>query len=84
MTLPGDPLAWTAAWVLVAAALSALPSRRRHRPLALALIAAGLPILWSAFAAGWGRGLAALAVGLLVLRWPVRRALRRLRGAAGR
>ena len=84
MILPGDPLVWVAAWVLAAAALSALPSRRRYRPLAFTLIAAGLPILWSAFDAGWARGLVALIVGLLVLRWPARAALRRLRGGLGR
>lgn len=76
-----DPFVWTALWVLAAAALSLLPSRRRHWPLACALIAAGLPILWFAIADGWARGAIALIAGCLVLRWPIRRALRRLRRA---
>ena len=83
LTLPGDPLIWVAAWVLAAAALSALPSRRRHWPLAWALIVAGLPILWSAAAAGWGRGAVAVAAGALVLRWPLSHAARRLRALIG-
>ena len=78
VTLPGDPLVWIAAWVLVAAALSALPSRRRHWPLAVLLIAAGLPILAASIAAGWFRGAMALLVAALVLRWPLRHAARRI------
>ncbi len=83
MTVWGDPLVWTALWIVAAAALSALPSRRGHWPLAVALAAAGVPILWFAVEAGWLRGAIALGAGALVLRWPLRRAAARLRGALG-
>ncbi len=81
MTGLGDPLLWTALWIVAAAALSALPSRRRHLPLAVLLAGVGVPILWGAFQAGWLRGAIALLAGALVLRWPLRRAAARLRGA---
>ncbi|PRY95575.1 uncharacterized protein DUF2484 [Hasllibacter halocynthiae] len=68
------PLVWVCLWIVAAAVLSMLPSRRAHWPLAWALLAAGLPLLaWTFLAGGAGQGLLALAAGCLVLRWPLRR-----------
>ena len=77
----GEPLVWIAAWVVVAGVLSSFPSKRKHWPLAYVLIALGLPILVWAFADSLWTGMAGLAVGCLILRWPLRYALRRLLGA---
>ena len=76
--LLGDPALWIALWVVAAGVLSAFPSRRKHWPLAYALMAAGLPVLVWAFAADPRLGLVGLLAGALVLRWPLRYALRRL------
>ena len=77
--LIGEPLFWVAAWVVAAAVLSALPSRRHHWPLAYALIALGLPLLVWSFLDGPLAGLAALVAGVTTLRWPLRHALRWLK-----
>ena len=74
-----QPLFWVAAWVVVAALLSALPSRRHHWPLAYVLIALGLPLLVWSFLDNLWMGLAALVAGLTTLKWPVRYALRWVR-----
>ena len=76
----GEPLVWIAAWVVLAGLLSSFPSRRKHWPLAYALIALGLPILVWAFADSVWTGLVGLAAGCLILRWPLVFALRRLTG----
>ena len=79
----GEPLVWIAAWVVLAGLLSSFPSKRKHWPLAYALIALGLPILGWAFAESFWTGLVGLAAGCLILRWPLRYALRwLLRGRA--
>lgn len=66
-------LALVCLWVIAAWALSLLPSRRRHWPLAYALIVAGLPVLAYVY---WSQGvlpaLISLVIGAMVLRWPVR------------
>ena len=72
----GEPLTWIAIWIVVAGALSTLPSRRKHWPLAYVLIAAGVPILLWAFVVNPVVGLVGLVAGCLVLRWPLRYALR--------
>ena len=72
----GEPLVWIAGWVVLAGLLSSFPSKRKHWPLAYALIALGLPILIWAFAADPIVGLVGLVAGALILRWPLRYALR--------
>ena len=82
--LAGDPVVWIFGWIVLAGVLSAFPSRSKHWPLAYVLIALGLPILIWAFAADPRAGAIALVAGALVLRWPLRYALRRLlRARAG-
>ena len=59
-------------WALVANFAAMMPSRRNHWPQAYALIAVGVPILgWVTWAHGALVGLAVLAAGMSVLRWPV-------------
>ena len=76
----GEPLAWIAAWVVLAGVLSSFPSKRKHWPLAYVLIALGVPILVWAFAVEPLAGLVGLLAGCLILRWPLIFALRRLTG----
>ncbi|SES14962.1 Protein of unknown function [Tranquillimonas rosea] len=60
-------------WCIVANLLAMRPSRRNHWPEAMALIAAGVPILvWVAWAEGMWLGALFFVAGLSVLRWPVR------------
>ena len=59
-------------WVVLAAVLSWFPSKRKHWPLAWALIAAGLPLLVYVFIeSGPVAGVLCLLAGGLVLRWPL-------------
>ena len=68
-------------WVVVAAGLSWLPSKRNHWPLAYVLIAIGLPLLAYVYVdSGPGAFVLCLAVGAMVLRWPLIHLWRRLRG----
>ena len=78
--LAADPLVWTALWIVIAGALSALPSRRHHWPLAYVLMALGAPVLVWSWLPDPVRGLAATAAAALVLRWPLRYAIARLTG----
>jgi len=67
-------------WFIAANVMALLPSRDNHWTLAYVLILTGVPLLgWLTVAAGPVAGLAALAAGVSVLRWPVRRLWRRLR-----
>jgi hypothetical protein len=59
-------------WVVAASLIGALPSRDRHWRAAYVLIALGIPILgWLTYVDGPVWGLAALAAGTSILRWPV-------------
>lgn len=59
-------------WVVLAFALSAVPSQDNHWRRAYVLIAIGVPLaLWIFWHHGALMGLLALAVGARVLRWPV-------------
>ena len=69
-----------ALWVVVAAVLSWLPTKHKHKPLAAVLGLAGLPILWVAASEGPVPLALALLAGGLVLRHPLRWGLRRLTG----
>ena len=60
------------AWVVLAFVMAAFPSNDNHWRRAYVLMALGLPIVvWIFRAEGLWMGLIALAVGGLVLRWPV-------------
>lgn len=66
------PLIAACLWILVACAIGMLPSRDHHWRAAHVLIALGIPILgWVTYANGPVWGLAALAAGTSILRWPV-------------
>lgn len=78
--LAGEPIVWTALWVIVAGLLSSLPTKRAHWPLAYVLMAAGAPILVWAWIESPVQGLAATAAGALTLRWPIRYGIARLTG----
>ena len=59
-------------WVLAATVTGLLPSRDHHWRAAYVLIAIGIPILgWVTYQNGPFWGLAALAGGASILRWPV-------------
>ena len=59
-------------WVVLAFALSALPSRDNHWRRAYVLMGLGIPLLvWLFWYEGPAMGLIGLAVGASVLRWPV-------------
>ncbi len=71
-------------WLIAANVLGMLPSRDHHWRAAYALIAVGVPLLgWVTYENGPVWGLATLAAGVSVLRWPVlflgRRVMARLR-----
>ena len=72
-------------WVVLAAGLSALPSRDNHWRHAYILVAIGIPLLgYVTYENGPVWGLIALAVGISVLRWPLLHAWRWLtRNLAG-
>ncbi|PZQ96864.1 MAG: hypothetical protein DI533_14965 [Cereibacter sphaeroides] len=68
-------------WLVVANVIGMLPSRDHHWRAAYVLIAVGIPILgWVTYESGPLWGLAMLAAGASVLRWPVYFLFRRLRG----
>lgn len=68
------------AWAVIANVIAMFPSRRGHWPAAWMLIAIGIPIVgWVTFQNGPFVGLAVLAAGISVLRWPVRYFLRRIK-----
>lgn len=68
-------------WVVLAAVLSWLPSGRNHWPLAYGLMALGGPLLVFVYVeSGPGAFVLCLAVGALVLRWPLIYLLRRVGG----
>ena len=61
-----------AVWALAANVLAVLPSRDNHWSRAYALIALGIPLLgYVTYENGPWWGLAVLAAGMSVLRWPV-------------
>jgi Protein of unknown function (DUF2484) len=66
------PLALSFVWLIVANVLAMLPSRDHHWRNAYVLIALGIPLLgWATYAHGPYVGLALLAAGASVLRWPL-------------
>lgn len=75
-------LAAACLWAILANVLAMMPSRRRHIPQAVFLIATGIPILgWVTWANGPIWGLIVLLAGMSVLRWPLLFLWRRLRRA---
>ena len=79
------PLALSFIWLIGANLLAMLPSRDHHWRSAYVLIAIGIPLLgWVTSVHGPYVGLALLAAGASVLRWPLIyfwRWIRRLMGA---
>jgi len=66
------PLTFAFLWLIVANLIAMLPSRDHHWRAAYGLIALGIPLLgWLTWAAGPLWGMAFLAAGCSVLRWPV-------------
>ena len=59
-------------WAIAANVAAMFPSKRKHWPSAIVLIAVGIPILgWVTYENGPLWGLLALAAGMSILRWPV-------------
>ena len=59
-------------WAIAANVSAMFPSKRKHWPAAIVLIAVGIPVLGSVtYENGPLWGLLALAAGMSVLRWPV-------------
>ncbi len=74
-------LAAACLWAVAANLLAVMPSRRRHVPQAMVLVATGIPILgWVTWANGPWLGLLVLLGGMSVLRWPLFFLWRRLFG----
>nr|WP_175582166.1 DUF2484 family protein [Phaeobacter sp. HF9A] len=68
-------------WIIAANVLAMIPSRDNHWRRAYVLIALGIPILgYVTFENGPWWGLALLAGGMSILRWPLIYVLRWLRG----
>jgi Protein of unknown function (DUF2484) len=66
------PLALSFLWLIAANVLAMLPSRDHHWRRAYVLIAIGIPLLgWVTYVLGPIVGLALLAAGASVLRWPL-------------
>jgi hypothetical protein len=66
------PLGLSFLWLIVANLLAMLPSRDHHWRSAYVLIAIGIPLLgWVTYVHGPLIGLALLAAGASVLRWPL-------------
>jgi hypothetical protein len=75
------PLALALLWLVAANVTAMLPSRDRHWTAAYILITVGIPILgWATLANGPWVGLALLAAGASVLRWPLVHLWRWVRG----
>ena len=69
-----------ALWAVTANLIAMLPSKRGHWPAAWGLIVVGIPLVgWVTLQNGPFVGLAVLAAGVSILRWPVRFLLRWLR-----
>ena len=67
-----DPLLSIGLWVVLAFAMALFPSNDNHWRRAYVLIAIGVPLLiWIFWQHGVLLGMLGLAVGGLVLRWPV-------------
>jgi Protein of unknown function (DUF2484) len=78
MTLP---LTLGCLWLIVANVAAMFPSRDHHWRFAYGMIALGIPLLgWLTWEAGPFWGLAFLIGGMSVLRWPVVRFWRWVRG----
>ncbi|MGR3758708.1 DUF2484 family protein [Roseobacteraceae bacterium NS-SX3] len=74
-------LTLAAVWAVLANLLAMLPSRDNHWTRAYVLIALGIPLLgYVTYENGPWWGLALLAAGMSVLRWPVIHLMRWLRG----
>ena len=66
------PLVLALVWLIVANVVAMLPSRDKHWTNAYVLIAVGIPLLgWVTYENGPVWGLAILAGGASVLRWPL-------------
>jgi hypothetical protein len=66
------PLALCLVWLIAANLIGMLPSRDHHWRAAYGLIAVGVPLLgWVTWEGGPIVGLAVLAAGASILRWPV-------------
>lgn len=66
------PVTFAFLWLIAANLIAMLPSRDHHWRAAYGLIALGIPLLgWLTWAAGPLWGMAFLAAGCSVLRWPV-------------
>ncbi|MBL4929937.1 DUF2484 family protein [Tabrizicola sp. KVB23] len=77
------PILCSFLWLIAANLTAMLPSRDHHWRAAYALIAAGVPLLgWITLTGGPLWGMAFLVGGASVLRWPLIRLWRWLRGLA--
>ena len=66
------PLVLASLWLIAANVMAMFPSRDHHWRAAYVLIAIGIPLLgWVTYENGPYWGLAMLAAGASVLRWPV-------------
>ncbi|MBL9049528.1 MAG: DUF2484 family protein [Tabrizicola sp.] len=66
------PLALCFLWIIAANVIAMFPSRDYHWRAAYVLIAIGVPLLgWVTYEAGPVIGLALLAAGASILRWPL-------------
>lgn len=75
------PLALALLWLIAANVIAMLPSRDRHWTAAYILIILGFPILgWATWTNGPWVGLALMAAGASVLRWPLIYLWRWIRG----
>ncbi len=78
------PLALCFVWLIAANVIAMFPSRDYHWRAAYGLIAVGVPLLgWATYEAGPIIGLALLAAGASILRWPLVYLWRWLRQRAG-
>jgi hypothetical protein len=78
------PLALCFIWLIAANVIAMFPSRDYHWRAAYGLIALGVPLLgWATYEAGPIIGLALLAAGASILRWPLVYFWRWLRQRAG-
>ncbi|HCQ66646.1 MAG TPA: hypothetical protein DIU07_16520 [Rhodobacteraceae bacterium] len=69
-----------ALWAVIANVIAMVPSKKGHWPAAWGLIAVGIPTVgWVTLQNGPFIGLAVLAAGISILRWPVRYLLRWIR-----
>ena len=79
------PLAVACLSAIAANLAAMLPSRDNHRSCATALVVIGVPLLgWTTYALGPIAGVAMMAAGASVLRWPLKERGRRLKRRFGR